>query len=241
MSSPRRIAASLSVFLLSTAAVALDTFQPICTAPNFPVSFVFIPNSRGTLEIIWGCVFAIFACTWTIHHPNLPQQRRKGRRSWGENLKCDLRDFWEATKLAFYTIIAPEAIVSVACSELLSAYWIRGEVDRVAARKRTWHRSRNTTISHTPAGLEPSTKTLVESINLKSLGTASSTATASSRPETPVAQEGQKQIGGGYEEPLGDGESWTIAEIQYASMGGVHDHGGGIHTREGRSLSSHSI
>ncbi|KAK0648116.1 hypothetical protein B0T16DRAFT_112751 [Cercophora newfieldiana] len=221
MSSQRRTAAFLSVLsLLSTTAAALTTFQPICTAPTSTVSFVFIPNSRGTLEIIWGCVFAIFACTWTIHHPNLPRQRRKGRRGYGENLKCDLRDFWEATKLAFYTIIAPEAIVSVACSELLSAYWIRGEVERVAARKRAWHRSRSVVTPVTPVGPGSNPKALVESISLESSGAASSTATANSRPQTPVAQGGRKQFGNNEEQPSCDDDSWTIAEIQYANMGG---------------------
>ncbi|KAK4208789.1 hypothetical protein QBC37DRAFT_325081 [Rhypophila decipiens] len=127
MSSPGRIRAVLIVLSLATVTTAFTSFQPLCTAPTSAVSYVAIPNSRGTIEIVWACVFAIFACTWTVHHPNLPRQRRKGRRGWGENMKCDLRDFWESTKLAFYTIIAPEAIVSVACSELLSAYWILGE------------------------------------------------------------------------------------------------------------------
>ncbi|KAI0455267.1 hypothetical protein F5B21DRAFT_523978 [Xylaria acuta] len=31
------------------------------------------PNRRGTLTIIENCLFTIFACTWSIQHPNVPK------------------------------------------------------------------------------------------------------------------------------------------------------------------------
>ncbi|KAI0097198.1 hypothetical protein GGR51DRAFT_484510 [Nemania sp. FL0031] len=31
------------------------------------------PSRRGTLMIIQNCLFTIFACTWSIQHPNVPR------------------------------------------------------------------------------------------------------------------------------------------------------------------------
>jgi len=216
MSSLRKHGVLLLLSPLSVAG-AFTAFQPICTAPPEGVSFVVIPNSRGTLEIIWGCVFAIFACTWTVHHPNVPHQRRKGPRRYSENFRLDLRDFWEATKLALYTVIAPEAIVAVACSELLSAYWIRGEVERIAEKKRAWHRSRPS--REAPAPVDPEVPPSPVCSEGPSHG--SSTATASPRPESlTTIQERRKSFVDDYNERSDDGDSWRISEIQYANMGG---------------------
>jgi len=45
------------------------------------------PDRRGTLEIIDSCIFTIFACTWTIQHPNLPAvgepKVKEWSRKWG--------------------------------------------------------------------------------------------------------------------------------------------------------------
>lgn len=215
MSSLRGIGAWLLFSTHFTRVGAFTTYQPICTHPDGQVSFVFIPNSRGTVEIIWACLFAIFACTWTVHHPNLPPQRRKGPRRWTENFKLDLRDFWESTKLAFYAMIAPESIVAVSCSELLSAYWLRGEVERIADNKRAWHRSRGRPICPaTPVGPERSPQTTSECINSKEMSSGCSIASTTS---SSIAIECKEKL---YEYTSGDGDSWTIAEIQFANMGG---------------------
>ncbi|KAM7221035.1 hypothetical protein V8F06_003597 [Rhypophila decipiens] len=134
-------------------------------------------------------------------------------------MKCDLRDFWESTKLAFYTIIAPEAIVSVACSELLSAYWILGEVARIAARKRAWHRRPSSAVSTHATELDSDTKEIFETISLDGHCTGSSTLTAISRPASPAPWDDHKH-GIHCDEPLNDSDSWTISEIQFANMGG---------------------
>ena len=33
------------------------------------------PNERGTIDILWNCLFTIFLCTWTTLHLNLPASR----------------------------------------------------------------------------------------------------------------------------------------------------------------------
>lgn len=37
------------------------------------------PDSRGTLDILWSSLFTIIACTWTIQHLNIPEQRNNLR------------------------------------------------------------------------------------------------------------------------------------------------------------------
>lgn len=104
--------------LLVAVARAYSSFELVCTRPTDSVNFVTNPDARGTLEILWGSLFTLVACTWTIHHPNLPEQRDgrdpgfRGALIWGA------KDFWESAKLAFVTILAPELIISVALDQL---------------------------------------------------------------------------------------------------------------------------
>ncbi|KAH8599526.1 hypothetical protein B0O99DRAFT_328402 [Bisporella sp. PMI_857] len=71
-------------FLISTA-LAFTHFNPNCTTPNTVVNFVSTPNSRGTLNILWSCLFTIIACTWSIQHLNIPEspiEPPAGANSW---------------------------------------------------------------------------------------------------------------------------------------------------------------
>jgi hypothetical protein len=40
---------------------------------------------RGTLSIIWSCLVTIFACSWTVTHPDFP---RKGEWHWSKAVLC---------------------------------------------------------------------------------------------------------------------------------------------------------
>ncbi|PTB66526.1 hypothetical protein BBK36DRAFT_1169117 [Trichoderma citrinoviride] len=57
---------------------AYTVFETNCSAPGTPANFVSSPNARGTLDILWGSLFTILACTWTLQHPNIPKQRGTG-------------------------------------------------------------------------------------------------------------------------------------------------------------------
>jgi hypothetical protein len=73
--------------LLARSSHAYTLFDTTCTIPKVQTNFVSSPNTRGTLDILWSCVFTIIACTWTIQHLNIPEQRddvseRMDRRHW---------------------------------------------------------------------------------------------------------------------------------------------------------------
>ncbi|KAK1252884.1 hypothetical protein MKX08_004071 [Trichoderma sp. CBMAI-0020] len=128
----------LSCFFFIAAAQAYTTFEPDCSAPTKKVNYVAAPSSRGTLDILLKSVFAIFACTWTIHHPNVPRQyhgyRRKPKSqpdnhdanpdlcshsdtSWDWRLRALLK----STGRMVLTIFAPEVIIAVAYNDRLAA------------------------------------------------------------------------------------------------------------------------
>ena len=73
--------------LLARSSHAYTLFDTTCTIPKVQTNFVSSPNTRGTLDILWSCVFTIIACTWTIQHLNIPEPRddvseRMDRRHW---------------------------------------------------------------------------------------------------------------------------------------------------------------
>lgn len=61
---------------------AYTRFNTTCTAPTTRVNFVSSPDTRGTLDILWSCVFTLIACTWTIQHLNIPEQRNNVVENW---------------------------------------------------------------------------------------------------------------------------------------------------------------
>lgn len=116
-----------------------NTFDPVCTRPEGPVNFVSNPDVRGTMEIVWGSLFTLIACTWTIHHPNVPEQRdgrnpgRKGDLWWG------LKSAWESAKLALATILVPELIISIAWDQRRIAGKVGRELKKqIAKDKAPW-------------------------------------------------------------------------------------------------------
>jgi hypothetical protein len=65
----------LLFLFLATGSHAYTRFDTTCTLPTVLVNFVSSPDSRGTLDILCSCLFTIIACTWTIQHLNIPEQR----------------------------------------------------------------------------------------------------------------------------------------------------------------------
>ncbi|KAK4442612.1 hypothetical protein QBC34DRAFT_363466 [Podospora aff. communis PSN243] len=111
---------------------AYTVFQPTCTSPTEPVNFVSAPNSRGTLEILWSSLFTIFACTWTIQHPNVPEQRDGRFPSWTGDIRWGLRHAIESLKLAVATVLAPEIVIFVAWCDYCAARWVCSKLERFA-------------------------------------------------------------------------------------------------------------
>jgi hypothetical protein len=63
------------VLCLARRVHAYTRFDTTCTVPSVSANFVSSPDTRGTLDILWSCLFTIIACTWTIQHLNIPEQR----------------------------------------------------------------------------------------------------------------------------------------------------------------------
>jgi len=104
--------------LLAAVGSGYTAFNPVCTRPVGPVNFVSSPDARGTIEILWGSLLTLIACTWTIHHPNVPEQRDGSHKGLKGDLRWGLKSAWESAKLALVTVLVPELIISVAWDQL---------------------------------------------------------------------------------------------------------------------------
>ncbi|KAK0712179.1 hypothetical protein B0T21DRAFT_415750 [Apiosordaria backusii] len=91
MSFARALDRILFPWCFVAAAGAYTTFQPACTTPTDPVNFVSSPDSHGSLEILWTSLLTIFACTWAIHHPNVPEQRDGRDPGWKGDFRWGLK------------------------------------------------------------------------------------------------------------------------------------------------------
>ncbi|KFY14622.1 hypothetical protein V492_02513 [Pseudogymnoascus sp. VKM F-4246] len=103
-------------------AQAYSTFNPKCTNPEEAVNFVSSPPTRGTLDILWSSLFTIFACTYTILHLNVPEQRDSQDAGKWEILKWGMKRLWGKAKWMLITVLAPEAILLYASGRLIYAH-----------------------------------------------------------------------------------------------------------------------
>ncbi|CZR66680.1 uncharacterized protein PAC_16581 [Phialocephala subalpina] len=71
-----------AVTFLSTFANAYKTFPAICTKPTDVVNYVSSTNTRSTLDIIWSCLLTIVACTRSVQHLNVPEEREGRDPGW---------------------------------------------------------------------------------------------------------------------------------------------------------------
>ncbi|KAK1756431.1 hypothetical protein QBC47DRAFT_186084 [Echria macrotheca] len=120
----------LVLLIAGRTVLAYTVFEPECTQPKEPVNFVSTPHSRGTLEILWSSLFTIFACTWTIQHPNVPEQRDGRYPGWKGDVRWGLYRTFQSLKLAVATILAPEIVIFIAWYDLATARAICRELDR---------------------------------------------------------------------------------------------------------------
>ena len=88
-----------------------------------PFDFVSSPDSRGTLDILWNSLSTIVACTWTLQHLNIPEQRNGRDPGWVGGLRWKLGTFFRNAKWMLWTIIAPGFVVGMASYDLFLA-WI---------------------------------------------------------------------------------------------------------------------
>lgn len=64
------------------------------------------------MDILWSCLFTIIACTWTVQHLNVPEQR-EGRNpgNWG-TIWWAIKRGWTSIKWMLITVLAPEVLLA---------------------------------------------------------------------------------------------------------------------------------
>ena len=85
------------------------------------------PNQRGSIDIIWSCVFTLIICLWTMLHLNLPAPNDN---SW--------TIFWRRTRWLLLGIPAPELLMTFAFAQWSSARRSRAEMCRVGNTDGKW-------------------------------------------------------------------------------------------------------
>jgi len=71
-----------------------------------PFLWVGPPNTRGTIDIVCTCFFAIFSCTWSIIHINLPEPNEN---SWSVLIR--------KLRWSLWAVYAPELVTALAAAQ----------------------------------------------------------------------------------------------------------------------------
>lgn len=118
----------VSFLFLANFAQGYTKFSPNCSIPTSNINFVQSPNARGTLDILWSCLFTIFACTWTVLHLNVPEQRDDLHRNWKNDFMWKLKGFWGNLKWMLVMVMVPEYLLGKTCGEWA---WVRSDHRRL--------------------------------------------------------------------------------------------------------------
>ncbi|QSZ32941.1 hypothetical protein DSL72_002524 [Monilinia vaccinii-corymbosi] len=97
---------------------AYTTFGTTCAIPATTTNYVSPPNSRGSLNILWACLFTFLVCTWAVQHLNVPQQRESRDSAWNDYFNWKIKGFKTCLKWMLATAIAPEILLAKAWSDL---------------------------------------------------------------------------------------------------------------------------
>ncbi|KAI2783457.1 hypothetical protein F4815DRAFT_442326 [Daldinia loculata] len=106
-----RVELALLLYLPTTISAQNGTL-PSQSEDNGLVGWQRNPTHRGTMNILESCILTIIACTWTIHHPNVPRQTPNTL----------LGNFLHHLKWMTLTVLLPEFILAQAVDEYL---WVR--------------------------------------------------------------------------------------------------------------------
>ena len=115
------MARSLGLLCLFTLANAYTIFDTNCTHPSTSVSFVSSVNARGTIDILWSSLFTILACTWTVLHLNVPEQRLNRDPGWRGDIKWAIKGGLISAKWMLITVLAPEIVLGKYAGDLKGA------------------------------------------------------------------------------------------------------------------------
>jgi hypothetical protein len=111
-----------------------ETFETRCTGPSTTVNFVSSADKRGTLDILFSCLFTLVACTWTVQHLNVPEQREGRDPGWLGNIKWTLKRAWTSTKWMLITVLAPEYLLAKGLSDRQAVDSSITKLQKIAAK-----------------------------------------------------------------------------------------------------------
>ena len=97
--------------------VGAIAFQNNCSLPTQSADFVSGSNVRSTLDILWSSLLAIFLCTWTAQHLNLPSQEDEEGF-----FKLLWYSIWRKLKWMLVAIVMPEFMLGKALGDAVAAY-----------------------------------------------------------------------------------------------------------------------
>ncbi|KAJ6031111.1 hypothetical protein N7540_001843 [Penicillium herquei] len=94
---------------------AYTTFETNCTLPSSPnkINYIASPNTRGTLDILWSCLFTIISCTWTVQCPDLPAQRNQFKDGCLGWWKWAAKKYFSLAAWFLTTMLAPEMLLGL--------------------------------------------------------------------------------------------------------------------------------
>jgi hypothetical protein len=100
------------LLLFPSLTYAYTTFETNCSIPTNSTNFVSSNGTRGTMDILWSCLFTIITCTWTVQHLNVPEQREdRNPGKWG-TIWWAIKGGWTSAKWMLVTVLAPEILLA---------------------------------------------------------------------------------------------------------------------------------
>ncbi|KAI1657892.1 hypothetical protein F4813DRAFT_389157 [Daldinia decipiens] len=97
-----------------------DNSADTVTAPPW----VSAQNIRSTSTILWSCIVTLTACIYTSLHLDVST-----KSGWKQRL-------WQKAQWVIIAILAPELVVSMACSQYLKARWLVKELNKERERRK---------------------------------------------------------------------------------------------------------
>jgi hypothetical protein len=86
------------------------TNQSLNNTSSLRVGWAQGANHRGTIDLLWSCLFTVFLCTWTVLSLNLPSR--------DDGFWVQMR---RKTRWALIAIFGPEILVSFAIGQWSAA------------------------------------------------------------------------------------------------------------------------
>ncbi len=87
------------------------------------------PDTRGTSDLLWSCIFTIFLCVWTAIHPPVPIYRKERIKFLQNWRKWSRRKIIESKVVpALISFIIPEVMIFIAIGDLWNARDIKEDL-----------------------------------------------------------------------------------------------------------------